>query len=202
MGVDPPTVMPVRRSLIVLGLVVAGCATAASPPSTTSMPSITTVPISPVTTSAVSTSTTEDPTPAVLAPDFTLVLGDGGSFTLSESDKPVYLLFWAEWCPTCRKEIPMIDRLAAEYGDRIDFVAPVWKSAEEHARTAAADLMPSGVIKWGMDIEQVIFGLYGVPFQPVTVLIHRDRTVLESWAGVRSEERIRDSLDRLAPADG
>ncbi len=32
-----------------------------------------------------------------LAPDFTLALGDGGEFTLSETSKPVYLIFWAEW---------------------------------------------------------------------------------------------------------
>lgn len=31
------------------------------------------------------------------APDFTLQLGDGGSYTLSEGAKPVYLVFWAEW---------------------------------------------------------------------------------------------------------
>ena len=33
----------------------------------------------------------------MVAPDFTLELGTGGTFTLSESDKPVYLVFWAEW---------------------------------------------------------------------------------------------------------
>jgi len=31
------------------------------------------------------------------APDFTLALGDGSTFTLSETDRPVYLVFWAEW---------------------------------------------------------------------------------------------------------
>ncbi len=31
------------------------------------------------------------------APDFALALGDGGVFTLSEEQKPVYLVFWAEW---------------------------------------------------------------------------------------------------------
>ncbi len=32
-----------------------------------------------------------------IAPDFTLELGEGGTYTLSETDKPVYLVFWAEW---------------------------------------------------------------------------------------------------------
>ena len=47
------------------------------------------------------TTTTPDGTTTLsdrpLAPDFTLVLGDGGSYTLSEGAKPVYLVFWAEW---------------------------------------------------------------------------------------------------------
>jgi hypothetical protein len=31
------------------------------------------------------------------AADFTLALGDGSSFVMSEATKPVYLVFWAEW---------------------------------------------------------------------------------------------------------
>lgn len=31
------------------------------------------------------------------APDFTLALGDGSTFTLSDEQKPVYMVFWAEW---------------------------------------------------------------------------------------------------------
>lgn len=32
-----------------------------------------------------------------VAPDFTLALGEGGEFTLSDEQKPVYMVFWAEW---------------------------------------------------------------------------------------------------------
>ncbi len=138
-----------------------------------------------------------DPT---LAPDFTLELGDGGSFTLSETNRPVYLIFWAEWCPVCRKELPIVDKVAAEYGDRVEFVAPVWKSGEEATRQIASDLFHSGKIQWGLDPDQVIFSLYGVPYQPVTVLISADRKVVEEWAGVRSEQGIRESLDALIAA--
>ena len=41
------------------------------------------------------TTTTDSGRPA--APDFTLALGDGGEYTLSEGSKPVYMIFWAEW---------------------------------------------------------------------------------------------------------
>ena len=37
------------------------------------------------------------PEDAPPAPDFTLALGDGTSFTLSEESKPVYMIFWADW---------------------------------------------------------------------------------------------------------
>jgi hypothetical protein len=31
------------------------------------------------------------------APDFSLALGSGETFVLSDEQKPVYLVFWAEW---------------------------------------------------------------------------------------------------------
>jgi hypothetical protein len=50
-----------------------------------------------------STSTTpaaSDPPPQIegpAAPDFTFALADGSTFSLSDEQKPVYLVFWAEW---------------------------------------------------------------------------------------------------------
>ncbi len=34
---------------------------------------------------------------AVAAPQFTLDLGDGGTFSLEEETRPVFMVFWAEW---------------------------------------------------------------------------------------------------------
>lgn len=137
-----------------------------------------------------------------VAPDFALELGDGGTYTLSEGEKPVYLVFWAEWCPTCRRELPVVDSLAAEYSGDVDFVAPAWKSTLEATRRRADELFQSGSIQWGLDAEEEIFSLYGVPYQPVTVLIAGDGTVVESWDGLRAEEEIRAALDALVSLSG
>ena len=46
-----------------------------------------------------------------IAPDFTLPMIDGTSFTLSQNrGKVVMLQFTASWCGVCRKEMPFIER--------------------------------------------------------------------------------------------
>ena len=98
--------------------------------------------------------------------------------------------------------MPVVDSLAAEYADEVDFVAPAWRSSFEATETRAAELFQSGEIIWGLDEEEEIFGLYGVPYQPVTVLIAADKTVVESWDGLRPEEDIRAALDDLISLSG
>lgn len=100
-----------RRFLLLItafALVIAACSPGVSDATpTTEAPSPdTTGPPEPVTTTSSGggddgTTTVPDATATTsdrpLAPDFTLELGDGGSYTLSDGAKPVYLVFWAEW---------------------------------------------------------------------------------------------------------
>jgi hypothetical protein len=98
--------------------------------------------------------------------------------------------------------LPVVDSLAAEYADQIDFVAPAWKSSLEATSERADELFQSGQIMWGLDEQEEVFQLYGVPYQPVTVLIAADKTVVESWDGLRAEDEIRAALDNLISLSG
>jgi len=50
-------------------------------------------------------------------------------------------------------------------------------------------------ILWGLD--ESIWPLYGVPYQPFTVLISSDDVIIDFWFGALSEEQIRARLDAL-----
>lgn len=95
-----------------------------------------------------------------------------------------------------------MDAVAADYGDRVDFVAPAWKSDFERTRARAVDTFASGNVMWGLDEDEDIFEKYGVPYQPVTVLIASDRTVVDAWAGLKPEEEIRARLEALLDLSG
>jgi hypothetical protein len=93
--------------------------------------------------------------------------------------------------------LPVVDGLAAEFSDRVDFVAPAWKADFAATAARAEELFVSGRVLWGLDEEEEIFALYGVPYQPVTFLLAADDTIVETWPGIREESEIREALENL-----
>ena len=93
--------------------------------------------------------------------------------------------------------MPVVDKVAAEYSDQVEFVAVAWQSTFDRTAERAAQLMPSGAMRWGLDEDAEVFSAYGVPYQPVTVLITGTDVEVDRWPGARSETEIREALDDL-----
>jgi thiol-disulfide isomerase/thioredoxin len=54
------------------------------------------------------------------APTLDAVDLDGRRWTLDEADgRLVWINYWATWCPPCRTEMPMMQRLHERFGDRL-----------------------------------------------------------------------------------
>ncbi|MGM0531397.1 MAG: TlpA family protein disulfide reductase [Bacteroidota bacterium] len=47
----------------------------------------------------------------------------GNRHTLEDFlDKPVFINYWATWCPPCRAEMPTIEKLYEQYGEDVHFL--------------------------------------------------------------------------------
>lgn len=73
------------------------------------------------------------------------------------SDKPVLVDFWAEWCGPCRMVGPILEEIAAEYGDKITIVK---LNVDENPATAAnygvTSIPTLNVYQGGQVVKQII----------------------------------------------
>ncbi len=117
-----------------------------------------------------------------MAPDFTLELTDGSTFTLSEQrGKVVMLQFTAGWCGVCRKEMPFIERdIWLRHKDNKDFVL-VGIDREETKEEIEAFVKKVGTTyPIAMDVNADVFASYALRNSGITrnILIDRDGRIV------------------------
>ena len=87
-----------------------------------------------------------------------------------QSDQPVLVDFWAEWCGPCRMLAPVIDELAGEYEGR----ARIGKLDVDSNREVATQ-----------------FGIMSIP----TVLILKNGEIAKKFVGLAQKADIAAALD-------
>ena len=92
--------------------------------------------------------------------------------SLMASGKPVVIDFWAEWCGPCRMVAPIVEELAAEYGDQV------------------------AIGKCDVDSCDDIVAQYRVRNIPTIVFI-KDGAVVDKVVGATSKETLKAKIDAL-----
>jgi len=123
----------------------------------------------------------------VAAPDFSLEDIDGEQRALRDyRGKVIMLNFWATWCPPCRREIPSMESIYQDLGNKGFVVLGINEfETPDHvfAYMGQLSVFPNFPILF--DLDSKVSQLYGVKGLPTTLLINKQGQVVYRAAGGR-----------------
>jgi len=111
-------------------------------------------------------------------------------------DKPVWISFFAEWCHNCAEEVPLLNRIKQQYGDRIRVIGVDYGDD----RAVVQEWVKQHGVEYGILLdrgEKVLTDGYGQIGVPYNVVIDTTGTIRFSSTGTPKDpdQVIRDALD-------
>lgn len=148
--------------------------------------------------------TVGQPAPALMAQSFS-----GEKFDLTTlHGKVVVVNFWASWCEPCRTEMPLLEALSHDYGDRVTVLG--LSADDPHDRRDAVQVAKRVSYLTGLVSEAPVNG-FGTPQAlPLTYVIAPSgilSAILQANQGPLSADRLRVAVETAlrataAPGDG
>ena len=95
---------------------------------------------------------------------------------------PGFTLFWASWCPDCRKDVPAMKELHDKYGQRIKFISVSFDDNKDtwtrYISSNGMDWLHLSELKKWKQTE--ISRLYNIKWIPAMYLIDRQGQIILS----------------------
>lgn len=135
------------------------------------------------------------------APDFALLDRNGNRVTLYETlaDRPVFLNFWASWCPPCLEEMPLMDASYQTYKNDVEILAV---NRGEDGPTAVEYIDRTLPVRVSypilFDPNEDVSRVYIKIGMPVSYFITKDGIIRHRRFGPLTPDEIEDNMKDLA----
>jgi peroxiredoxin len=140
------------------------------------------------------------------APDFSLKLTDGATFSYSPhhahhhegsgaSEKPMVMFFYANWCPCSNASAQFLKQSSEEFGG-VNFVGIGIQDNE----TDLSKFLEKHNIKFpaGFDLKQEVARSYGVATTPTTIFVNREGKIDSIFVGkIKKYEDILERIEKI-----
>ena len=129
------------------------------------------------------------------AANFTLKTLDGEPVALANlQGKVVVLDFWATWCGPCRTELPLIEKLRAEFGDAVEFYGVNDEDTSTVKKFVKEKDLHMPVL---LDSRREVHARYGVRAIPTLLIIGPDGVIRQHLIGSRPEPVLRKAIQTV-----
>jgi len=132
------------------------------------------------------------------APGFNLETLDGTQVAYDDirGNKPLFIVFWATWCPVCKEEVPALKSLYDQFKERgLEFLA-VNVGINDSAKKAGRYVEKYGITyPVAFDNGSAVTKKYGVMGTPTIVIVDKGGTIRYFSAAVPTD--LDDHFDSL-----
>lgn len=146
------------------------------------------------------------PQAGAVSNDWSLQDTKGETFQLTSElmDRPVLLLFWATWCPPCKKELQDQRVLLDSYAERGVTVLLVSEDTQK-TQAKVKPYVESKGYKWRtlLDPQGEVLKRYGGTSLPYAVLLDRQgQPLLKLRGALRNTAALTSQMDKLLQVSG
>ena len=112
----------------------------------------------------------------------------------ANAGKPTMLFFWATWCPSCKQEIPELEKFQETHGDRINLIALSMDDKVEALEKYTAKHPVNLPVYWG---DQAMARKFRVEAIPTLVIFDKTGKQVFSQAGIFPHSMLGAMADNL-----